>query len=167
MSRPGQAGVVFELSPAGVPVVIRADGLVLRERTLGDVASLVALYATSEMDRRTPVASPFDEAAARRYVDGAHRARRDRGTLQLAITEDRDQLVGEVLAFPTDDVDTVELAYAVQAASTGRGIASTASRVRRGRTPMAPAARVRVAWHSSLPVPDLATQLGQLRWIWS
>lgn len=119
---------MFELWPADVPVVIRADGLVLREWTLGDVASLVALYDTAEMDRRTPVASPFDEAAARQYVDAAHRARRDLGTLQLAITEDWDQPLGEVLAFPSDDVDTVELAYAVEAAYTGRGIASTAVR---------------------------------------
>lgn len=119
---------MLELWPADVPVVIRADGLVLREWTLGDLASLVALYDTAEMDRRTPVASPFDEAAARQYVDAASRGRRDLGTLQLAITAGRDQPLGEVLAFPTDDVDTVELAYAVEAAFTGRGIASTAVR---------------------------------------
>lgn len=61
---------MLELWPADVPVVIRADGLVLREWTLGDLASLVALHDTAETDRRTPVAVSGRSDDGERYGPG-------------------------------------------------------------------------------------------------
>lgn len=79
---------MLQLWPAGEPVVIDQSGLVLREWTDQDVPAMVALFDTPEMDRRTPLASPFDAAAAAAYVAAAHQVRRRLGALQLAITED-------------------------------------------------------------------------------
>lgn len=105
------------------PVVVRAGELVLREWRPGDAEAMVALFDTDEMNRRTPLASPFDAAAAARYVEAAHRARRDAGALQLAITVEHGPALGEVLALPAPDGRTIELAYAVGAATRGRGLA--------------------------------------------
>jgi RimJ/RimL family protein N-acetyltransferase len=80
------------------------------------------------MSRWTPLASPFDRAAAQQYVDAAHRARRELGALQLAVTEDATTPLGEVLVFPSDTCEAVELAYAVGAPFQGRGIATRAVR---------------------------------------
>jgi len=82
------------------PIWIEGDGIVLREWLTSDVPSLVTLYDTSEMDRRTPVASPFTEQGARDYVASAHQLRREAGSLQLAITTTGGEAIGEVLAFP-------------------------------------------------------------------
>lgn len=109
-----------------IPELLRAHGVVLRAWGDDDVDTLIALYDTAEMDRRTPVAHPFDRAAALAYVKSAHRARRELGALQLAITEDCVRPLGEVLLFPTEPAGTVELAYAVAAEHQGRGLASRA-----------------------------------------
>lgn len=107
--------------------VVHSQGLVLREWNASDVPSMVALFDTAEMDRWTPLASPFDERAATAYVEHAHRARSN-GSLQLAITEDGEQPMGEVLIFPTDTDDACELAYAVGAEFRGRALAARAVR---------------------------------------
>ncbi|MGZ4532545.1 MAG: GNAT family N-acetyltransferase [Mycobacteriaceae bacterium] len=85
------------LWPADEPVRLRARGLILREWTYEDVPDLVELFDTDEMNRWTPLPSPFDQAAAVRYVDAAHRQRVAEGTLQLAITRDGAAPMGEVL----------------------------------------------------------------------
>ena len=108
------------------PVLVRQGGLILREWTNGDVQALVALFDTPEMDRRTPLASPFDEGAAHAYVLAAHDVRRRLGALQLAITEDGVVPLGEVIIFPTDVSGQVELAYGVGARYAGRGLARRA-----------------------------------------
>lgn len=113
------------------PIWIEGDGVVLREWRTSDVPFLVALYDTSEMHRRTPVASPFTEQVAREYVTAAHRHHAEVGSLQLAITTAGKIAVGEVLAFPSDDDDdggggVVELAYAVAASASGQGLARRA-----------------------------------------
>ena len=109
-----------------VPIWIEGDGVVLREWRTSDVPSLVTLYDTSEMDRRTPVASPFTEQVARDYVAAAHQRREELGSLQLAITADGEIAVGEVLAFPAAEDGEVELAYAVAASHVGQGLARRA-----------------------------------------
>lgn len=116
----------LSLWPFAEPVLVCEGGLILREWTIGDVPALVALFDTPEMDRRTPLASPFDEEAAQAYVLSAHDVRRRLGALQLAITEDGVVPLGEVIIFPTDVAGQVELAYGVGAAYAGRGLARRA-----------------------------------------
>jgi RimJ/RimL family protein N-acetyltransferase len=115
-------GHVLELWPDEGPVLVARDGLVLREWRASDVPVMVELFDTAEIDRWTPLPSPFDEAAASAYVERAHRARAE-GTLQLAITEDGERPLGEVLVFPGGTERTVEIAYAVGADHRGRGLA--------------------------------------------
>jgi len=117
---------VLQLWPAGESVNVVEDGLVLREWTTDDVPDLVRLFDTPEMNRRTPLASPFDAAVARLYVQAAHDVRRRLGALQLAITQDGWQPEGEVIIFPTETEGTVELAYGVGEQHTGRGLARRA-----------------------------------------
>lgn len=71
--------------------------------------AMVALFDTAEMDRWTPLASPFDREAALAYVTRAQRRRRE-GTHQLAITEDGLEPLGELIAFPTGSVGLCEFA---------------------------------------------------------
>ncbi|HEU4675542.1 MAG TPA: GNAT family N-acetyltransferase [Motilibacteraceae bacterium] len=99
------------------------DGLVLRPWTLDDVPVMVELFDTAEMDRWTPLAHPFDEAAARAYVEAAV-AGRQHGLLQLAITIDGSTPLGEVLLFGTDEPGVCELAYAVGAEHRGQALAT-------------------------------------------
>lgn len=106
---------------------IRAEGLVLRGWEARDVPAMVALFDTPEMDRWTPLASPFDQEAALAYVARAQRCRHE-GTQQLAITEDGFEPLGEVIAFPTGSDGLCEFAYAVGAAFRGRGLAVRAIR---------------------------------------
>jgi hypothetical protein len=70
-------------------------GLVLREWGPGDLAAMVELFDNPEVAHWTPLASPFDLAAAEAYLDGALS---DNGRLQLAITTDGGEPMGEVLA---------------------------------------------------------------------
>ncbi|MGW6308574.1 GNAT family N-acetyltransferase [Streptomyces niveus] len=51
------------------------EGLQLREWTEADIPALSALFDEPEMARWTPLASPFDEAAARAYLTRAHERR--------------------------------------------------------------------------------------------
>jgi RimJ/RimL family protein N-acetyltransferase len=114
------------LWPFDEPVLLHAEGLILREWTYDDVPDMVELFDTDEMNRWTPLPSPFDQEAARRYVGAAHRQRVVDGTLQLAITLDGNEPIGEVLVFPGRSEGSVELAYAVGAAHQGRGLARQA-----------------------------------------
>ncbi|MFF7640293.1 GNAT family N-acetyltransferase [Streptomyces canus] len=58
----------FPLAP---PMCLEGYGVRLREWSDADLADLVALYDDPEMARWTPVASPFDLAAARAYRRGS------------------------------------------------------------------------------------------------
>ncbi|MGQ4385635.1 GNAT family N-acetyltransferase [Streptomyces sp. SAS_270] len=118
-----------------LPDVLRLEGfgIRLREWSDDDVADLVALYDDSEIDRWTPVASPFDVEAARAYLAAAHDKRAQGQSVQLAITTDGVRPLGEVLLFlSASDPRDVELAYGVGAAHRGRGLASNAVRLLAG-----------------------------------
>lgn len=93
------------------------DGVVLRPWRPDDVATMVELFDTAEMDRWTPLPHPFDEDAAREYVDRAEGAAAS-GTLQYAITLVGDEPLGEVILFPAAD-GGCELAYATGARHRG------------------------------------------------
>ncbi|MFC8829668.1 GNAT family N-acetyltransferase [Streptomyces sp. NPDC057137] len=106
------------------------EGLQLREWTEADVPALSTLFDEPEMDRWTPLSSPFDEAAARAYLLRAHERRASGQALQLAITTDGHTPLGEVLLFAaSEDGTQVELAYGIGAPHRGRGLASRAVRL--------------------------------------
>ncbi|MET9552937.1 GNAT family N-acetyltransferase [Streptomyces sp. NPDC006645] len=106
------------------------DGLHLREWTEADIPALSALFDEPEMDRWTPLSSPFDEAAARAYLLRAHERRATGQALQLAITTDGHTPLGEVLLFTAaEDGSQVELAYGIGAPYRRRGLASRAVRL--------------------------------------
>ena len=106
---------------------VRGEGLILRPWDLADVPQMVRLFNTTEMDRWTPLAHPFDEDAAEAYVHGAARGRAA-GLLQLAVTLDGQEPLGEVLLFGTEEPATCELAYAVGHEHRGRGLAARSVR---------------------------------------
>ncbi|MFF4351123.1 GNAT family N-acetyltransferase [Streptomyces sp. NPDC001530] len=112
------------------PLHIEGLGLQLREWTADDVADLVALYDDPEIDRWTPVPSPFDAEAARAYLAAAEQQAAEGRTVQLAITTDGGPPQGEILLFrsATDERD-LELAYGVGPAYRGRGLATRAVRL--------------------------------------
>lgn len=90
-----------QLWPSEERVLIHAEGLDLREWTHDDVPVMVELFDTAEMNRWTPLPSPFDDEAAERYVATAHRQRIETGTLQLAITVDGHTPMGLVMTMGT------------------------------------------------------------------
>ncbi|SNT50578.1 Protein N-acetyltransferase, RimJ/RimL family [Streptosporangium subroseum] len=77
---------------------------------------MVALFDEPQVDRWTPLRSPFDFDAAQEYLSQSRRARAaDRG-MQLAITRDDGEAQGEILLFRTaDEPGVAELAYAIGA----------------------------------------------------
>ena len=104
------------------PVAFEALELFFRAWRLEDTEVMVTLFDTDQMNRWTPLASPFTHEAALAYVGAAHDARAA-GTTQLAITLTRDgPPVGEVIVFPAVEPDEVELAYAVGAQHQGMGV---------------------------------------------
>ncbi|MFD9030877.1 GNAT family N-acetyltransferase [Streptomyces sp. NPDC059567] len=105
---------------------ISGDGIHLREWSESDLLPLVELYDDPEIDRWTPVPSPFDSRAAREYLTKAREGRGDgRKKAQLAITTDGEQPRGEVLVFRCEiDARDVELAYGVGSRHRRQGLAS-------------------------------------------
>ncbi|WP_369241585.1 GNAT family N-acetyltransferase [Streptomyces sp. R21] len=115
-----------------LPAALQLEGfgIRLREWSDDDVADLAALYDDPEIDRWTPVPSPFDVEAARVYLAAARRKRTEGLSVQLVITTDGLRPLGEVLLFRSAaDERDVELAYGVGAPYRGRGLASNAVRL--------------------------------------
>ena len=148
-------------------MIVRGHGVVLREWTDADVPAMAVLFDEAEIDAWTPLESPFDEAAAARYLVRARTARAEGRALQLAVTEDGGAPLGEVLLFDPKD-GTAEMGYAIGAAHRGRGLARAAvlalldhataacgltTFVLRIRPATPPAARSRAPAASSSPAP--------------
>jgi RimJ/RimL family protein N-acetyltransferase len=110
------------------PVTVIGSGLVLREWAQTDLARMVELFDEPGMDRWTPLDSPFDLAAARRYLDRAAARRSDGSAVQCAITQDGLLPLGELLLFD-DGGRSARLGYSVGLAHRGRGLASRALRL--------------------------------------
>ena len=124
MTTPHAAAVLPE-----PPFTLTGDGLFLREWTQQDIPVMVQLFDEPEVARWTPLSSPFDTAAAERYL-GRARAAREAGTrIQFAVTEaavagDGSAPRGEALAMlKGEDGRDVELGYAIGADHRGRGLA--------------------------------------------
>jgi RimJ/RimL family protein N-acetyltransferase len=118
--------------PLPLPSSLRLQGfgVHLREWRDDDVAALVAIYDDPEIDRWTPVVSPFGPEAARAYLASAREKRAEGRGAQLAVTTDGQLPLGEILLFrsATDPRD-LELAYGVGPAHRGQGLASRAVRL--------------------------------------
>ncbi len=107
----------------GGPLSFSANDLYFREWREGDTEHMSRLFDTDEMNRWTPLPSPFTPEVAAEYVARAREAREQDGTLQLAVCDEADgPPLGEVLIFPADEPGSVELAYAVGAEYRGRSI---------------------------------------------
>ncbi|HEV7127569.1 MAG TPA: GNAT family N-acetyltransferase [Ktedonobacterales bacterium] len=103
--------------------LIVGEGLVLRRWTTADLEAMVALFDEANIARWTPLQSPFDATAATAYVERACSLAATR--LQLAITVDGDEPLGEVML----DVPTAVAGYMVGARFRRQGLASRALRV--------------------------------------
>ena len=77
-------------------MLVRGDGVVLREWSDDDVPAMAALFDDPDIDQWTPIESPFDAEAAARYLARARARRREGRALQLAITADGEAPLGEV-----------------------------------------------------------------------
>jgi RimJ/RimL family protein N-acetyltransferase len=88
---------------------------------------MVELFDTAEMDRWTPLAHPFDENAATSYVNDVHQGLAA-GILELAVTENGGEPLGEVLLFGTDEDGTCEFAYAVGCKHQGQALGARSVR---------------------------------------
>jgi RimJ/RimL family protein N-acetyltransferase len=90
-----------------------ADGLVLRAWEPADAPAMVELFDDPDVAYWTPLKSPFDLAVATEYVENARRAT---DKLQLAITTDGVQPLGEVML----NLATGSLGYAIGPAHRGQ-----------------------------------------------
>ncbi|MDN3296997.1 GNAT family N-acetyltransferase [Streptomyces ficellus] len=111
------------MTPA--PVTLTDGDLVLREWTDADLPAMVELFDEPAVAYRTPLASPFDEAAAAAYLAMIRRTRADGSRLHLAITRNGGAPLGEVLLSTGQGA----IGYAVGAAHRGQGLASRATRL--------------------------------------
>jgi len=110
------------------PIVVAGGGLVLREWSMRDLGVMTELFDEPEIDRWTPLESPFDLDAARRYLTRADLRRSEGSALQLAVTQDGGTALGEVLIFDQGG-GVAELGYGIGLAHRGRGLAARAVRV--------------------------------------
>jgi RimJ/RimL family protein N-acetyltransferase len=110
---------------AGVGLSLTGEGLVLRAWTEADLSTMVDLFNDPDIAYRLPVASPFDLASARWFLDDARRARADGNRLQLAITTDGQEPKGEIVL----NLRMGSIGYMVGAAHRGQGLAVRATRL--------------------------------------
>lgn len=104
--------------------------MVLREWEDNDLVAMVGLFDDPDVAYWTPLASPFDLEAARVYLKRAQERRAAGKRVQLAVTVDGGEPMGEVLLMLSElDLDVAEIGYAMGAAYRGRGLAARAVRV--------------------------------------
>ncbi|MEV8631516.1 GNAT family N-acetyltransferase [Streptosporangium sp. NPDC051023] len=109
---------------------LSGHGLVLREWEDDDLAAMVGLFDDPEVAYWTPLVSPFDLEAARVYLKRARERRAAGQRIQLAITVDGGEALGEVLLMRSGSgLEVAEIGYSVGAAHRGRGLAARAVRV--------------------------------------
>jgi RimJ/RimL family protein N-acetyltransferase len=105
---------------------LSGHGLVLRMWREDDLPTMVDLFDDPDIAYRTPLASPFDLAAAYAYMERAHRLYVEGQRIQLAITEDgQDRPLGEVLFNRAGRT----IGYGIGAAHRGRRLAVRAVQV--------------------------------------
>lgn len=111
-------------------IELSGEGLVLRDWTEGDVAVMPELFDHPDIAYWTPMASPFDAAAARARLARDRQLRVEGTAILLAITVDGGTPLGEVMLRRAPE--GTELGYAVGPAHRGQGLAARAVRVMAG-----------------------------------
>ena len=87
--------------------------MVLREWEDDDLVAMVGLFDDPDVAYWTPLASPFDLEAARVYLKRAQERRAAGKRVQLAVTVDGGEPMGEVLLMLSElDLDVAEIGYA-------------------------------------------------------
>ena len=104
-------------------VKITGSGVGLREWTADDLPAMVGIFDDPEVAYRTPIASPFDLAAAEAYLLKVQQARAEETRIHLAITAGDGTPRGEVLL----NLATGSIAYTVGAEFRGQGLARQAA----------------------------------------
>jgi RimJ/RimL family protein N-acetyltransferase len=74
------------MNPFASPLVLTGNGLLLRDFTDADLPAMIEVFDDPDVALRTPIASPFDLAAARDYLAAMRRTRAEENRLHLAIT---------------------------------------------------------------------------------
>ncbi|MGW2341792.1 GNAT family N-acetyltransferase [Streptomyces sp. NPDC001661] len=106
---------------------LTGEGLVLRDWSEADLAAMPELFDHPDVAYWTPMASPFDAAAARVQLDRSRLRRAEGASILLAITVDGGAPLGEVMLRPS--TEGMEIGYAVGPAHRGQGLAARAVRV--------------------------------------
>ncbi|MFE9661319.1 MULTISPECIES: GNAT family N-acetyltransferase [unclassified Streptomyces] len=114
-------------SPFPEQIALSGEGLVLRPWTESDLAAMPELFDHPDIAYWTPIASPFDAAAARARLDRSRRLRAEGTALLLALTVDGGAPLGEVMVRRAPE--GTEIGYAVGPAHRGQGLAARAVRV--------------------------------------
>lgn len=114
-----------QMSASSSELRLTGHGLVLREWREDDLQTMVALFNDPDVAYRTPMVSPFDQTAARNYLQKARQVpARDQG-IRLAITTDGAEAKGEVLL----NRSRCSIGYIVGAAHRGQRLAVRALQV--------------------------------------
>ncbi|MEV6347715.1 GNAT family N-acetyltransferase [Actinoplanes sp. NPDC051851] len=109
------------------PLRLQGSGIVLREWQPDDLEDLVTMLDEPAIARWTPMPSPFDIEAGLAYLKRAQTGRLSGRRIQLAITVDGGEPLGEMLLFGvTGDRREAELGYLVGARHRRRGLATAA-----------------------------------------
>ncbi|SHL27104.1 GNAT family N-acetyltransferase [Actinacidiphila paucisporea] len=108
-------------------IELTGEGLVLRDWTEADLDAMPDLFGHPDIAYWTPIASPFDAAAARTRLDRARRLRAEGAAILLAITVDGGEPLGEVML--ARGPEGTEVGYVVGPAHRGQGLAVRAVRV--------------------------------------
>ncbi|MFD8985235.1 GNAT family N-acetyltransferase [Streptomyces sp. NPDC059564] len=108
-------------------IELSGEGLVLRDWTEADLATMPELFDHPDIAYWTPIVSPFDDAAAGARLARARQLREEGVAVLLAITVDGGAPLGEVMLRRAPE--GTEIGYAVGPAHRGQGLAVRAVRV--------------------------------------
>lgn len=117
-------------SPFPERIELAGEGLVLRDWTEDDLPAMRDLFDHPDIAYWTPIASPFDDTAARTRLDRARQLRAEGTAILLAITVDGSAPLGEVMLRRAPE--GTELGYAVGPAHRGKALAARSVRVMAG-----------------------------------
>ncbi|MEU2390371.1 GNAT family N-acetyltransferase [Streptomyces sp. NPDC007369] len=106
---------------------LSGEGVVLRDWTEADLAAMPELFDHADIAYWTPIASPFDAAAAHARLARSRQLRAEGTAILLAITVDGGAPLGEVMLRRAPE--GTELGYAVGPAHRGQGLAVRAVKV--------------------------------------
>ncbi|MFC4060903.1 GNAT family N-acetyltransferase [Planomonospora corallina] len=114
-------------------ISLSGQGIRLREWTDADLPAMAGLFDDPQIDRWTPIRSPFTVGDARAYLTRAREGRAAGTRIHLAITGEGGAAQGEVLLFRAGPHDSdAELGYAIGAPYRRRGLATRAVRLMTG-----------------------------------